>query len=769
MYKLIIARNLTNGIGINNTIPWKSNSEDMQFFKSKTVNQIVIMGRKTWESLPNAPLKNRINIILTSNPDQVSVDKNTNTCFAFKTIKLCDKFINAHYPTLERWVIGGEAIYNAFMEKELVTDVYLSQFNSMEPCDRFFHYFNKHDLHGFQFISATDSKDGLFAVQHYCKRNYEELALHHAMNEIITTGFTQPNRTGTNTKAIFGKMFEYYMTEKINPATGESMYRLPLLTTKKMFTRGIFAELKWFLNGRVDSKELETKGINIWKGNTTREYLDNSNLSEYKEGETGPIYGFQWKHWGAKYIPGKKDYANEGIDQVSQVIDTLKTDPYSRRHIISGWNVEDLDKMCLPPCFIAGTLVLTKHGYKQIQHLLDNDLVFTHLGNWKQIINRQERMYCNQIYTIDHVGSINGINATEEHPFLVKTIHINSFEPLGYKLSEETSWVEAKDLKADKHVLCLPIIKEELPVSITITIDGKFSTVPPIDYFMVGVYVGKHGNMLDLQFVPPGWSILHEFNANYTYGSSLECNTIPEWMQSLPKKDLMDFIKGFESSSKMMSAWTHNAINELVALSLQRIYAKIGVTTRISIDNGKALICKIPNDMQGRCYIDDQYMYIPILKIESKQKETKVYNLEVADDNSYVVENIATHNCHVLYQFMVHEENNQKYLSLMMTQRSCDTFLGLPFNICSLGMFLFLMAKTVDMKPYKIIHSIANMHIYENHIDSVKKQLNNTPYAFPYIQLRPGTTTKSIEDYEYSDIEIVDYYSHEAIKGEMAC
>lgn len=779
MYKLIVARNLTNGIGKNNTIPWKSNSEDLQFFKSKTVNHIVIMGRNTWESIPNAPLKNRINIILSSNPDQISVNKDTNTCFAFKSIKLCDKFINTHYPTLERWVIGGESIYNAFMEKELVSDVYLSQFNSSEECDRFFHYFTKHDLHGFQLISNTESNDTLFHIKHYCKRNYEELALHRAMSEIITTGFTQPNRTGTNTKAIFGKMFEYYMTEKINPSTGESMFRLPLLTTKKMFTRGIFTELKWFLNGRVDSKELETKGINIWKGNTTREFLDNSNLSEYNEGETGPIYGFQWKHWGAKYIQGKKDYVGEGIDQVSQVIETLKTDPYSRRHIISGWNVEDLEKMCLPPCFVAGTMVLTKQGYKQIQHLLDNDLVFTHLSNWKPIINRQERLYSNQIYHIEHMGNAVSINATEEHPFLVKRIQINSFEPLGYKLSK-ASWVAAKDLEADKHVLCLPIVKEENPVSMTITIDGTLVTIPPIDYYMVGVYVGKHGNMLDLQFVPPGWSILHQFNSdhrplqefsthntNYSFGNSLICNCIPEWVQSLPKKDLFDFIKGFESSSKMIIN-SYNAINESVALSLQRIYAKIGITTRITIDKATTLIYKIPNNMQGRCYTDGEYMYVPILKITSNKTETKVYNLEVADDNSYVVENIATHNCHVLYQFMVHEENNQKYLSLMMTQRSCDTFLGLPFNICSLGMFLFLMAKTVDMKPYKIIHSIANMHIYENHIESVKKQLKNTPYAFPYIQLRPGTTSKKLEDYEYSDIEIVDYFSHEAIKGEMS-
>jgi thymidylate synthase len=77
------------------------------------------------------------------------------------------------------------------------------------------------------------------------------------------------------------------------------------------------------------------------------------------------------------------------------------------------------------------------------------------------------------------------------------------------------------------------------------------------------------------------------------------------------------------------------------------------------------------------------------------------------------------------------------------------------------------MANTVGMKPYKIIHSIADMHIYENHIDAVKKQLKNNPYQFPYIKLRSGVESKPIENYEYSDIDIIDYYSHGPISADM--
>jgi dihydrofolate reductase/thymidylate synthase len=756
----MVARNLTNGIGYNKSIPWPHDSDHIKLFTTQTNNQVIIMGRNTWQSLVTRPFKNRINIILTNDPKQLApLPPN---CFAFKSIKECDQFLNENHSGLVRWVVGGFAVYDAFMKLNLVSEVLISQYNTLECCDKSFNWFTNGQLHGFT-LESSESRSR-FVLLRYKKDNTEELTLLSAMRDIITNGVKRPNRTGIDTRSVFGRMFEYHMEEQINPQTGQSMYRLPLLTTKKMFTRGVFAELKWFLNGRVDSKELETKGINIWKGNTTRTYLDGNNLSEYNEGETGPIYGFQWRHWGANYAPNKKEYSMEGIDQVSKVIHTLKTDPFSRRHIISGWNVADLDKMCLPPCFVANTMVLTKHGYTEIQYLLDNDLVFTHLGNWKPIINRQERTYAGSLYTINHVGNSESIYATEEHPFLVKLIQMVSFEPAKYKLSAETQWIPAKELNPEKHVLCLPIVQEQQPVSITIAINGELAMSQPIDYFMVGIYVGKQGNILDLQFIPPGWSILRQFSK---YPMNSCCDIIPEWVQCLPQTDLADLIKGFEFASVKHPFIYFSIINKQVALSLQRIYAKLGIPVRVVSKEMNYTIIKITSDLQGRCYADDQYMYLPIVSSMATQTNQIVYNLEVADDNSYVVENIATHNCHMLYQFMVHETDNQKYLSLMMTQRSCDTFLGLPFNVCSLGMFLFLMAETVGMKPHKIIHSIADMHIYETHIQAAEQQISRTPYAFPYIQMRINTHSKPIETYEYSDIQIINYYSHKSIGGAM--
>ena len=111
----------------------------------------------------------------------------------------------------------------------------------------------------------------------------------------------------------------------------------PLLTTKKMFLRGIVEELAWFLRGSTDVTELSKKGVHIW----------DKNASE----DAGPVYGFQWRHYGAEYVDHKTPYG--GIDQVQQVIELIKHNPTSRRIFLSAWNPKDQTKMCLPPCHVS--------------------------------------------------------------------------------------------------------------------------------------------------------------------------------------------------------------------------------------------------------------------------------------------------------------------------------------------------------------------------------------------------------------------------------
>lgn len=151
------------------------------------------------------------------------------------------------------------------------------------------------------------------------------------------------NRTGINAKSYFGHQLQFSLKNN----------KLPIITTKRMPFNTIARELFWFMRGETNQKLLEEQNVNIWKGNSSRAYLDSRKLYDYKEYETlGPIYGFQWRHFGAKYTDCHENYTGCGVDQLIDVINTIKTNPSCRRLIISTWNPTDLDKMALPPCHV---------------------------------------------------------------------------------------------------------------------------------------------------------------------------------------------------------------------------------------------------------------------------------------------------------------------------------------------------------------------------------------------------------------------------------
>ena len=142
---------------------------------------------------------------------------------------------------------------------------------------------------------------------------------HDLLNRILDEGVEKSDRTGTGTLSVFGHQMRFDLS------TG-----FPLLTTKKLHTRSIFGELLWFLRGSTNVGWLHANGITIWD-----EWAD-------ADGELGPIYGYQWRSWPTP--------DGRHVDQIARVIDGLRTDPDSRRHVVSAWNVGQIDQMALPPC-----------------------------------------------------------------------------------------------------------------------------------------------------------------------------------------------------------------------------------------------------------------------------------------------------------------------------------------------------------------------------------------------------------------------------------
>ena len=127
----------------------------------------------------------------------------------------------------------------------------------------------------------------------------------------------------------------------------------PLFTTKSVFWRGVFEELVWFIRGSTNAGALQDRNVHIWDGNSSREFLDARGLSHYRKGELGPIYGWQWRRFGASYPPGPPGTGSQGVDQLRRLIERLRDEPFGRRAFLSAWNPLQEDAMALPPCHVS--------------------------------------------------------------------------------------------------------------------------------------------------------------------------------------------------------------------------------------------------------------------------------------------------------------------------------------------------------------------------------------------------------------------------------
>lgn len=168
---------------------------------------------------------------------------------------------------------------------------------------------------------------------------------HDLLNHVLQAGTMCPTRavqpsTGKKLKAlsVFGYMARF-----------DLQHSFPAITGKKLFWRGVVEELLWFLQGSTNVKYLKDKGVTIWD-----EWAN-------KEGELGPVYGKQWRKWGERGSIGSSgnyQTINPGIDQIKKIIDGLKKDPDGRRHILSAWNVAEIEQMALPPCHVLSVFRL---------------------------------------------------------------------------------------------------------------------------------------------------------------------------------------------------------------------------------------------------------------------------------------------------------------------------------------------------------------------------------------------------------------------------
>lgn len=336
-------------IGKDGKIPWR-NKNDMKWFKETTINHPVIMGRKTFNSI-GKPLSDRANIIITSDPNSIKYEW-SDVVYTASSVEDAVKIAKKTYKT-DAFIIGGASVYKEALDKDLVDKIYIDYIDeTVEDGDTFFDDIIS-DNPEWKLITkdAIQIEPGKAVALIYEKerglRNNVDTTYLGLLNDIIENGVVKHTRAG-DTLSVFGRSLRFNLKEG-----------LPMLTTKKMYGKGVIHELLWFLKGDTNIRYLVINNVHIWdddayryflerfgdiRGDTTKEkFLNYVKLGAYIEGtdyvygDLGPVYGKQWVNWN-------------GHNQIQEIIDTLKNNPDDRRMILSSWNVSEIPDMALPPC-----------------------------------------------------------------------------------------------------------------------------------------------------------------------------------------------------------------------------------------------------------------------------------------------------------------------------------------------------------------------------------------------------------------------------------
>lgn len=331
---LIFATTPDGLFGVDNELPWNV-PDDLKHFNRITYNpfetNVLVMGRKTFESLPKK-IEGRIHVVLSS---QTVIDAD----YTYKNLSdfLCD----LEFPLYDNiFVIGGsgliEFVYTHYFHT--IDKIYYSKILTNEIKQSINRTYMSITI--LNAINALPKKMNsgknvnFYVIQAPVHSEYQYLNL---LKKCILDGSERQTRNA-KTYSLFNEGMTFDLTKGF-----------PLITTKKVFMRGIFEELMFFLKGQTDSKLLEEKGVNIWKPNTTKEFISNNKL-DYEEGDMGPMYGFQWKHFNAEYTDCKSDYTNKGYNQIEYVMRLLREDPHSRRILMTVYNPAQANKGVLYPC-----------------------------------------------------------------------------------------------------------------------------------------------------------------------------------------------------------------------------------------------------------------------------------------------------------------------------------------------------------------------------------------------------------------------------------
>ena len=335
-FNIILACDLGGGIGYNNNLPWDF-ALDKKYFKTLTTNfftnkkNILIMGRNTYRIFDNRESY----VVSTTLTNVISTTlKDINNIYDSFSKAYDDAILNEG----DIWVIGGSRLYECAIKHFACDKVYLTLINGIFHCDTYFNI-NKYQVEWTSNISHQND------INRIDNKNYElifkigtvipnvETQYLNTLYDVLYNGNERVTRNGI-TLSKFNKTLSFDLQKGF-----------PLLTTKKMFWKGIVEELLFFIRGDTDTKLLSNKGVKIWEPNTSKDFLNKMNL-DYDEGLMGPMYGYQWRFFNKNYLNNDNNF----IDQLKKVIDEIKNDPMSRRILMTTFNPLQVELGVLYPC-----------------------------------------------------------------------------------------------------------------------------------------------------------------------------------------------------------------------------------------------------------------------------------------------------------------------------------------------------------------------------------------------------------------------------------
>jgi dihydrofolate reductase/thymidylate synthase len=402
-------------------LPWLADKiGDLEYVRVMTTTvapgkkNICIVGRKTWESLPEVVKQDPIRefwILSSSMSTAPAGPRVFRDERALYSALLTRYYVDANVSKII--VFGGSDIYTLFLQNRWMDRLYVTHIQREYPCDTAFPLELLNETMKMVATTTADSKGRMFCEYVGYHTEHPEMQYLKLLESVYFRGERRETRNAT-TISQFGHSISFDIAK----------FGFPLLTTKRMFWKGIVEELLWFLRGDTNANHLAERGVHIWDGNTTREYLDSIGLRDYPAGCGGPIYGYQWKYFNKPYDivsemakcsidskesvklkesqptnadfvfnytrsceqvqkPTIQDYYADyfktpkqipmeaGVDQIADCLNQIQNNPTSRRILFSGWNPSQMSEMALPPChilyqfYVDGNNRLSCHMYQR--------------------------------------------------------------------------------------------------------------------------------------------------------------------------------------------------------------------------------------------------------------------------------------------------------------------------------------------------------------------------------------------------------------------